>query len=104
MIVCQWHLDIVYGKQSEAIAVMKEWGRDKFAHSQFSRARGARLLAGYVGPSASHVVDEYLFDSMADFEAALQGMGDERFRKHSEKLAPYIVPGSQHWVILRVVE
>lgn len=104
MIVCQWHLDIVYGKQSEAIAVMKAWGQDKFAHSPFAKARGARLMTGLVGPSPSHVVDEYLFDSMADFEEALGGMGDERFRRHSERLAPFIVPGSQHWVILRVLE
>ncbi|HEX6434336.1 MAG TPA: hypothetical protein VFZ87_08825 [Gemmatimonadales bacterium] len=104
MLVCQWHLDIVYGKQGEAVRVMRAWGAEKFASSEFRRARGTRLLAGLVGDSASHLIDEYWFDSMADFETALAGMAAPQFRPHSDALAPYIVPGSQHWVIYRVLE
>jgi len=26
MLVCQWHLDIIYGKQAEAVRVMRAWG------------------------------------------------------------------------------
>lgn len=104
MLICQWHLDIVYGKQAEAVRVMRAWGAEKFASSEFRRARSTRLLAGLVGSSASHLIDEYSFDSMADFEAALAGMAAPQFRTHSDALAPYIVPGSQHWVIYRVLE
>lgn len=104
MLVCQWHLDIIYGKQAEAVRIMRGWGVEKFASSEFRRARGTRLLAGLVGPSASHLVDEYLFESLGDFEAALAGMAAPQFRPHSDALAPLIVPGSQHWVIYRVLE
>jgi hypothetical protein len=103
MFVCQWHLDVPYGKQGEAVAIMRAWGVEKFASSELRRARGARLLAGMVGSSASHIVDEYLFESLADFEAALAGMSGSQFRPHSEALAPYVVAGSQHWVVYRVV-
>jgi hypothetical protein len=104
MLVCQWHLDILYGKQAEAVRVMRAWGAEKFASSEFRRAKGTRLLAGLVGPSASHVIDEYAFESLADFEAALAGMAAPQFRAHSDALAPLIVPGSQHWIIYRVLE
>ena len=104
MLVCQWHLDIIYGKQAEAVRVMRNWGAEKLASSEFRRARGTRLLAGLVGPSASHLIDEYLFESLADFEVALAGMAAPQFRQHSDALAPLIVPGSQHWVIYRVLE
>ena len=104
MLVCQWHLDIVYGKQAEALRVMLAWGAEKFASSEFRRARGSRLLAGFVGASASHIIDEYLFESLADFEAALAGMAAPQFRAHSDGLAPFIVPGSQQWVVYRVLE
>jgi hypothetical protein len=104
MLVCQWHLDIIYGKQAEAVRVMRAWGADKFASSEFRRARSSRLLAGSVGISASHIVDEYLFESLADFETALTSMGGPQFRQHSDALSPYIVPGSQHWVVYRVLE
>jgi hypothetical protein len=104
MLVCQWHLDILYGKQAEAVGVMRAWGAEKFASSEFRRARGTRLLAGHLGASASHLVDEYLFESLADFEAALAGMAAPQFRQHSDALAPFIVPGSQHWVVYRTLD
>jgi hypothetical protein len=104
VLICQWHLDIVYGKQAEAVRIMRAWGADKFASSEFRRASGARLLTGYLGASASHIVDEYTFDSLADFESALASMSAPHFRQHSEALAPYIVPGSQHWVVYRVLD
>ena len=104
MLVCQWHLDIIYGKQADAVRVMRAWGAEKFASSEFRRARGGRLLAGLVGPSASHLIDEYLFESLADFEAALAGMSAPQFRAHSDALGPLIVPGSQHWVVYRLLE
>jgi hypothetical protein len=103
MYICQWHLDLVYGKQSEALAVLKAWGAEKFASSEFRRAKSNRLLVGHLGLSPSHVVDEYEFESLADFEAALAGMSAPPFRRHSDALAPYVVAASQHWRILRVV-
>jgi hypothetical protein len=104
MFVCQWHLDIPYGKQGQALAVMRAWGAEKYASSEFRRARGARLLCGMLGPSASHIVDEYEFETLADFEAALAGMSSPQFKRHSEALAPFIVPASQHWIVYRVLE
>ena len=104
MFVCQWHLDIVYGKQREAVAAMRAWGAEKQASSEFRRAKGTRLLAGHLGASPSHIIDEYLFETLADFEAALAGMGQPQFRPLSEALAPYVVSGSQHWVVQRVIE
>lgn len=103
MYVCQWHLDVPFGKQGEALAVIRDWGRDKVAFSGFKKATGLRVMVGHIGESASHIIDEYCFETMADFEAALAEMRAERFRKHAERLAPLVVPGSQRWTILRVV-
>ncbi len=83
---------------------MRAWGAEKFASSEFKRARGARLLSGMLGASASHIIDEYECDSLADFEAALAGMAAPQFRRHSDALASYNVPGSQYWVVYRVIE
>jgi len=104
VLVCQWHLDVPFGKRGEALRVMKAWGQDKFAYSGFRKAKAGRVLVGEVGDSPSHIVDEYLFETLADFEAALADMGHERFQRHAEALAPYIVPGSQHWKVFRIVE
>jgi hypothetical protein len=103
MYVCQWHLDVPFGRQGEALEVIREWGREKVASSGFRNATGLRVLVGHVGLSASHIVDEYCFDTLAEFETALAEMGAERFHRHAQRLAPLVVPGSQHWTILKVV-
>ena len=104
MFVCQWHLEIPFGKQGEAIKIMNAWGQEKFKSSEFKRAKSARLLVGHIGDSPSHIVDEYLFESLADFEAALHGMGQPQFKAHADALAPYIVPGTQKWLVYRVLD
>ena len=104
MYICQWHLDIPFGKQSEVIKIMKAWHKDGEKLSEFKRSKQNRLLVGHVGESASHIVAEHMFESLEDFEAAISSMGDPQFKKHAEDLAPYVASGSQQWKIFRVVE
>ncbi len=103
MFLCQWSLDIIYGKQKDALEVIKAWGADKMKLSHFNTSTGNRVYAGFVGESAAHIVDEYVFESMGDFEKALSDMGKPEFQKHSRALAPYIVPGTQKWTIYRII-
>jgi len=35
---------------------------------------------------------------------ALAGMSAPQFRRHSDALAPFVVPGSQHWIVYRVLD
>lgn len=60
-------------------------------------------MAGHIGDSPSHIIDEYVFESLADFEAALAGMGAPQFKPHSDALAPLVVPGSQRWQVYRIL-
>jgi ATP sulfurylase len=65
--------------------------------------RGQRTTVGHIGQSPSHVVNEYLMDSMADWEKFMSIVATGKFKGFSEEMAKYIVPGSQHWVVLRIV-
>jgi hypothetical protein len=96
-------LDIPFGTQGDAVRIMSAWGRDKVAHSGFRRAKNIRLMAGHIGVSPSHLVDEYVFDSLADFEGALADMGAGPFKQHATALAPLIIPGTQEWKVYRVL-
>ncbi len=42
-------------------------------------------------------------DSMADWEKFMSIVATGKFKGFSEEMAKYIVPGSQHWVVLRIV-
>lgn len=92
-----------YGKQRDAVEIMKAWKAEDMVSSEFRRAKSGRLLCGHVGPSASHLVVENEFESLADFEAALKDMAQPQFKRLSDALAPLVVAGSQHWEILRIL-
>ena len=36
--------------------------------------------------------------------SGVMGMSGPQFKRHSDALAPFIVPGSQHWVVYRVLD
>jgi hypothetical protein len=103
MFICEWHIDVLFGRQAEAVRILEAWNRAKFACSPFSRATQNRILVGHIGSSPSHIVDTFAFDTVADFEAALAGLGHPTLKQYSEAIAPLVVPGSQHWQIRRVV-
>jgi hypothetical protein len=103
MFLCQWSLDIIFGKQKEALDIIRNWGAEKMKSSEFKRSTANRVYVGYVGESAAHIVDEYVFESMEDFQLALADMGKPQFKQFAEAIAPLIVPATQKWNIYRII-
>lgn len=103
MYLCQWSLDIQFGKLGEALGIIKQWGAEKMRSSGFSKAAECRIYTGYIGESAAHVVDEYVFASMDEFEKALADMSKPQFKQYAEQMAKVIIPGSQKWQIFKIV-
>lgn len=102
MYICQWSLEIVFGKQKEALDIMKEWGAEKFRSSNFSKSKN-RVYVGHIGESPSLVIDEYEFEKLGDFILALTEMGQPQFKKYSDAIATLIVPSSQKWKVFRKI-
>lgn len=101
MYICQWSLEIVFGKQKQALDIMKEWGAEKFRSSRFSKSK-SKVYVGHIGESPSLVIDEYEFENLEDFTIALSEMGQPQFKQYSDAIAPLIVPGTQKWKVFRV--
>ncbi len=102
MFLCQWSLDVQFGKLGEALQIIKEWGAEKHRSSGFSVSTGGRVYTGYIGESAAHVVDEYVFKSLGEFEKALADMAQPQFKPFAERMAKVIIPGSQKWRIFKI--
>lgn len=100
--VCQWSLEIVYGKQKQALEIIKAWGKEKYKSSNFKVSEN-RVMSGFIGESPSLIIDEYIFETLEDFETALSDMSQPQFRQYSDALAPYVVPGSQKWKIFSII-
>lgn len=103
MFLCQWSLDIQFGKLGEALGIIKEWGAEKMRSSGFSRSTAGRVYTGYIGVSAAHVVDEYVFASLDEFEKALQDMSKPQFKPFAEQMSKVIIRGSQKWEIFKII-
>lgn len=103
MYICQWSLEIVFGKQKQALDIMKEWGAEKFRSSHFSKSKN-RVYVGHIGESPSLIIDEYEFEKLEDFTAALSEMGQPQFKQYSDAIAPLIVPASQKWKVFRKID
>lgn len=104
MFLCQWSLDIQFGKQGDALRIIKEWGAEKMRSSGFSKSVSGRVYVGYIGKSPAHIVDEYVFRSMDDFEKALADMAKPVFKQFAVQMAGVIIPGSQKWSIFKIIE
>jgi hypothetical protein len=101
MYICQWTIEIVFGKQKQALDIIREWGAEKFRSSQFKKSKN-RVTVGHIGASPSLIIDEYEFEDLQDFVTALGEMGQPQFRQYSDAIAPLIVPASQQWKVFRV--
>lgn len=102
MYICQWSLEIVFGKQKQALDIMKEWGAEKFRSSHFSKSRN-RVYVGHIGESPSLIIDEYEFEFLEDFTKALSEMGQPQFKQYSDAIAALVVPGTQKWKVFRKI-
>ena len=104
MIISQWHVNVQFGKQKDALRIMKEWYADGVRHSNFKNTGNSRFITGYIGNSPSELIHEIEFDTVADWEASVEAMMTPQFEKYAKELAPIIVPGSHHWTVMKVVE
>lgn len=102
MFACQWHIDIPFGKQKEVVDIMQRWNDELEKTPGAPKYLGKRILVGHIGSSPSHVISEYLVDSLADWEAMQKLVGTGKYQQHSDAVAKYIAPGSQRWEVLRV--
>jgi hypothetical protein len=102
MYICQWSLEIVFGKQKQALDIISKWGAEKYRSSEFKKSKN-KVYVGHTGESPSLIIDEYEFESLIDFVTALNEMGQPQFREFSEAIAPLIVPGTQKWKVFKTV-
>ena len=102
MYICQWGLEIIFGKQKETPAIIKQWGEEKARSSHFKNSKN-KVYVGHIGGSPSLIIDEYEFEKLEDFTVALTKIGQPQFRQFSEAIAPLIIPGTQKWKVFRTV-
>lgn len=103
MFACQWHIDIPFGTQKQVLDTMRKWDEAMAKDPEAPKVKSQRVTVGHIGQSPSHVINEYLVDHVGDWEKFMAIVATGKYKGFSDDMAKYIVPGSQHWVILKIV-
>ena len=99
-IIARFSFDVHFGKKTEFLKLSKKF-------EQLERDLGfpkAQMLIGSIGAPESRVEINYRFDNIAALEAVWGKLNDPRMPEYQKDMAPFIVPGSHRWDVLRIQE
>ena len=100
-IIARFSLDVPFGKKDELFRLE---GRFRELSEQLGFP-SPQTLIGSIGAPESRVEFNYRFESLAALEAVFAKVGQEpRMAEYQRDMAPFVVPGSHRWEILRVRE
>jgi hypothetical protein len=99
-IIARFSFDVPFGKKAELTRLMKKW-EPMSDELGFTRPQ---MLVGSIGAPESRVELNHTFPSLAALEAVWAKLNDPRMADYQRDLAPFVVPGSHRWEILRIQE
>ena len=100
-IIARFSFDVPFGKKEELFRLEAKH-REHQSKAGFPKAE---TLVGSIGAAESRVESNYRFENLAALEAAFTKLAQEpRMAEFQREMAPYIIPGSHRWEILRVRE
>jgi hypothetical protein len=103
MMIARWQIEARFGHKQTVIDMLKRWNEEIGAQVGWT-ADKVRILTGSVGALESTIQSEVEIDDLAALDAAWDKLGTiEAHKKWSKEIEPYIVSGTPHWQIFRVL-
>jgi hypothetical protein len=100
-IIARFSIDVPFGRKAELFKLVTKW-------QALERELGfptPEVLVGSIGTPESRVEINYRFASLSALEAVFATVaGEKRMAEYQKDMAPYIIPGSHRWDVLRVQE
>jgi hypothetical protein len=97
-IIARFSFDVPFGKKADLLKLAKKW-EPMEKDLGFPRPE---ILVGSIGAPESRVEFNHRFESLAALEAVWQKLNDPRMVEYQRDMAPFVVPGSHRWEVLRV--
>lgn len=103
MMVARWQIDAKFGHKQKVIEALQDWMESIGSQIGWKQDK-VRLLTGSVGVAESRVCSEVIVKDLAELNEAWNKLGEiEAHQRWSAELEPYIVSGSHHWEIYRLL-
>ncbi len=103
MMIARWHIEARFGHKQTVIDLLKRW--DEEIGSQIGWTEdNFRIITGSIGALESTIESEIKIADLAELDDSFEKLGAiEAHKAWSKELEPYIVTGTTHWQIFRVV-
>jgi hypothetical protein len=98
MIIARFSFDVPFGKKADLFKLATKW-------EPMEKELGfpkPEILVGSIGAPESRVEFNHRFESLAALEKVWAKLNDPRMAEYQREMAPFVVPGSHRWEILRV--
>jgi hypothetical protein len=98
MIIARFSFDVPFGKKPDLFKLSAKWE----AIEKDIGFPKPEILVGSIGTPESRVEYNHRFESLAALEAVWAKLNDPRMPEYQKEMAPFIVPGSHRWEVLRI--
>lgn len=103
MMIARWSINAKFGYKQNVIDLMQRWLREIAPQVGFS-ADKTRLLTGSIGALESTIQTEHLVKDLAELNQAWDKLATiDAHKQWGKDLEPYVVSGSSHWDVYRVL-
>ena len=103
MMIARWQIEARFGHKQTVIEMLKRWNEEIGVQVGWTAGK-VRLLTGSVGALESTVQSEVEIEDLADLGQAWAKLGSiDAHQQWSKDIEPYIVSGTPHWQIFRVL-
>ncbi|MBN8943491.1 MAG: hypothetical protein J0H01_28555 [Rhizobiales bacterium] len=103
MLIARWQIDARFGHKQTVIDLLHRWVREIGATAGTDKM-DIKILTGSIGAREATVEVNHSVESLAQLEAFFGEIGkNDAHKQWGKDLEPYVVSGSSHWTIYRVV-
>ncbi len=103
MMIARWQIEARFGHKQTVIDMLKRWNEEIGSQVGWTSDK-VRLLTGAVGALESTIQSDVEIEDLADLGAAWKKLGTiEAHKQWSKDIEPYIVSGTAHWQIFRML-
>ncbi len=103
MMIARWHIDARFGHKQDIIDSLKKWKAEIGTQIGWTADR-TRIATGSIGAFESTVELDVQIEDLAELSASWAKLGTiEAHKKWSKDIEPYIVSGTTHWQVFRLV-
>ncbi|HEY4775998.1 MAG TPA: hypothetical protein VIH40_14400 [Xanthobacteraceae bacterium] len=103
MMIARWQIDARFGHKQTVIDTLRAWEKDIAPQIGLSPAK-RRMLTGSVGAGEATVITEWEVADLGELDRAWAALAKlDAHKKWGKDLEPYVVSGSSHWEVYRVL-